>query len=118
MSQTDGPAPEYFKGRYLIVGTVDAEPPRLVHDQLRLDVDGDELVVSSCKSGAGRLRRGTGFEVPNVYEGDIGDWDVFCEFHNDSSNYPVLLCLSQTGARLTLWSMQDGSADTLLGCGA
>ena len=108
------PDPSYFTGVYERVGRDAEDPPGLINDHLRITPanDGWGLVVSGCDGGPQEgwpieLRRSGMDEVPNIVEGRDGPFAFWCQYFNDHSNYPVLTCASEMGARFTLWAVTD-----------
>jgi hypothetical protein len=111
------PDPQYFAGRYERVGRDSNAPRGLIDDVVRIDVEAGGLVLRDCGGGEVVLTRDRSFETQNFLTGRDGPVRLWCQFFNDSENYPVLACASEAGARFTLWPMADGSADTPLECG-
>lgn len=111
------PDPSYFTGVYERVGRDAASPPGLIDDLLRIEpaAEGWGIVVRSCTALAEpveqmELRPGEYDEVPNMIEGQSGPFAVWCQYFNDHSNYPILTCASEMGARFTLWAVTDERA--------
>lgn len=117
MAEDNRPDPSYFTGVYERVGRDAQTPPGLIDDLLRIDptADGWGIVIRPCDGGpaeGGPLElRPSGYdEVPNILEGKDGPFGLWCQYFNDHSNYPVLTCVSEMGARFTLWAVTDDRA--------
>ncbi|GAB1363611.1 hypothetical protein MASR1M32_28470 [Rhodobacter sp.] len=117
LAEQSYPDLSYFTGVYERVGRDAGTPPALINDLLRITpaADGKGLTVRSCDPLAHEgwpleLRPGEFDEVPNILEGKDGPFGFWCQFFNDHSNYPVLTCASQMGARFTLWAITDDRA--------
>jgi hypothetical protein len=104
------PSPEYFTGLYERVGRDDAGG--LVNDLVRLDPQGEALLLSSCNAQGEplsvTLRFEPMFEVENILSGSLGQSTLWCQFHNDGQNYAILNCATDAGARFTLWPQGSG----------
>lgn len=116
------PDTSFFTGVYERVGRDAQSPPGLIDDLLRIEpaAEGWGLRVSRCAAldepGWPLDLRHSGYdEVPNILEGRDGPFGLWCQYFTDHSNYPILTCGSETGARFTLWAVTD---DRAAECGA
>lgn len=115
------PDPSYFTGVYERVGRNAASPPGLINDLVRITpaATGWGFVMQDCAvpadPGAALDMRPSGYdEVPNIVEGKDGPFQVWCQYFNDHSNYPILTCASDMGARYTLWAVTDARATSCM----
>jgi hypothetical protein len=97
----------YFVGLYDRVGR-DAEG-RLISGLVRLDELGGSLALTECPLPSPDpplvLAYDDGFETPNFLTGREGPFLLWCQYFNDSQNYPILNCQSDGGAIFTLWPL-------------
>jgi hypothetical protein len=108
------PGPDYFTGTYDRVGRDAAAVPGLVDDHLRIAPDGPNgLRLTGCGGEVGRLVFAPFSEIENLMEGVIDAKPVWCLFHNNGDNYPILTCSGDpaNGLRLTLWPADDFATD-------
>lgn len=110
----DAPPPEFFTGVFERVGRDASDPPGLINDLLRITptAEGWGLSLRPCDAVEGQdwpleLRHTSFGEVPNILEGKQGETGLWCQYFTDHSNYPVLTCASDQGARFTLWAVTD-----------
>jgi hypothetical protein len=109
----DRPSLEYFTGLYERVGRDAAG--KLLNDFVRLDASGDSLAMTICPTtpseltGPFTLRYSDASEVENFVSGKEGPFELWCQYFNDSQNYPILNCSSDGGALFTLWPQGSGS---------
>lgn len=108
------PPPSFFAGVFERVGRDASDPPGLINDLLRITptTDGWGLNLNRCDGSDGdgwpiELRHSLYDEVPNILEGKLGATGIWCQYFTDHSNYPVLTCASELGARFTLWAVTD-----------
>lgn len=113
-AETIRPDTSFFTGVYERVGRSGAEAPALIDDLVRIaPVKGIwALDVVPCATGADhdapiRLNPSGYDEVPNLVVGKAGSFGLWCQYFTDHSNYPILTCQSETGARFTLWPITD-----------
>ncbi|MBJ2150863.1 hypothetical protein [Paracoccus sp. IB05] len=113
-AETLRPDTSFFTGVYERVGRSGAEAPALIDDLVRIaPFEGAwALDVFPCATGAEqgapiRLSPSEFNEVPNIVEGKAGRFGLWCQYFTDHSNYPILTCQSETGARFTLWPITD-----------
>lgn len=113
-AETIRPDTSFFTGVYERVGRSGAEVPALIDDLVRITpVDGTwALDVFPCATVADqdapiRLNPLDFGEVPNILEGQAGPSGLWCQYFTDHSNYPILTCQSEMGARFTLWPITD-----------
>ncbi|WP_192931192.1 hypothetical protein [Gemmobacter serpentinus] len=105
------PPAEYFTGTYQRVGRDGATPPGLVDDLVRIDPGAAGLELRGCAAGADAPAQRLAFdgwgEVPNLLSGGAQDPSLWCLYHNDGNNYPLLNCAAPDGRRFTLWPVPD-----------
>lgn len=116
------PDTSFFTGVYERVGRDEQSPPGLIDDLLRIEpaAEGWGLRISRCAAldepgWPLDLRHSEYDEVPNILEGRDGSFGLWCQYFTDHSNYPILTCGSEMGARFTLWAVTD---DRAAECGA
>lgn len=95
----EAPTPEYFAGRYEMIGR-DATGP--VEEVLELTVQGMDLTIGSCAQGPGQLVVDRSGEGPFATLA-LGDRTLDCQWFNTWDNYPLLTCYDDANTRLTLW---------------
>lgn len=120
MDAPEGAPPvEFFSGVFERVGRDANDTPGLINDLIRISPSnaGWGLTLSPCEArqeeGWPLELRHSGFgEVPNILEGKLNGTPIWCQYFTDHSNYPVLTCGSEAGARFTLWAVTDDRAET------
>jgi hypothetical protein len=107
VATAERPGFSYFFGLYERIGR-DAEG-RFLNDLVRLDPMGEGLVLVECPvpnlDPPMALDYGDGFEAENFLTGREGPFTLWCQYFNDSQNYPILNCQSDGGAVFTLWPL-------------
>jgi hypothetical protein len=111
------PGADYFRGLYERVGREGGDRPRLFDDHVRIVPDGTNLSVTSCDAPPLRLVFDPWSEIVNLLAGEDADGPLWCLFHNNGDNYPILTCRSAAGGAWTLWPVEDGFSDAPLDCG-
>ncbi|MCR8726306.1 hypothetical protein [Frigidibacter sp. ROC022] len=109
----DRPPPEFFQGRYRVVGRDAATPPKLIDEDVRLEVAGKGLTSHLCGRPEGRMDYDSIFEADNFLHGGVGPWVVWCLYTNNGSNYPILNCGGDAGELFTLFPDEGGFAEPL-----
>lgn len=104
----------FFTGVYERVGRSGAAPPGLIDDLVRIApaegvwaLDLSPCVTVPEPDATIRLAPSGYEEVPNILEGKAGPFGLWCQYFVDHSNYPILSCQSEMGARFTLWPITD-----------
>lgn len=101
------PGPDYFKGLYVRVGRDAATPPALIDDLVRLEPRGTGLTLKSCAAADIALTFDPWSEIENLIVGPPATRGLWCLFHNNGQNYPLLTCADEAGTMFTLWPLED-----------
>ncbi|CAN0420779.1 unnamed protein product [Ectocarpus sp. 13 AM-2016] len=93
----DGPPAGYFAGEYEVVGRTPGPDGTALLDWLRIQAEGDRLILKACRSGEGHLSPNPSpSETAAPLIGTLGPWSLSCHFMGDSDNYPRLSCYAVT----------------------
>lgn len=111
------PGADYFTGLYSRVGRDGGNPSGLIDDEVLVMPDGGNLAIEECGGGRTKLVFSPFSEIENLLEGNTAQGWLYCLFHNNGQNYPILTCQAEDGALYTLWPLEDRFADTSLDCG-
>lgn len=110
------PGPDYFNGLYARIGRDGATPPALIDDLVRLEPDGTGLKLKSCAAADVALRFDPWSEIVNLIVAEPAARGLWCLFHNNGDNYPLLTCADEDGRRFTLWPLAERFGEPL-SCG-
>ncbi len=112
----DLPEPDYFRGVYERIGRTGAPGSAPIDDRVLIRPEGQNLSVSACGAAPMVLTFDPWPEIDNRLIGISRNDPVFCLFHNNGDNYPIITCRTNTGGAFTLWPVVEGFRDLTLGC--
>ncbi len=111
------PGADYFSGLYERVGRGAGDEPRFFNDRVHIVPAEGNLALSSCTAPPLVLAFDPWSEIENLLVGRDGDARMWCLFHNNGDNYPILTCRDDAGGAWTLWPVVEGVSDAVLDCG-